>query len=635
MSENKIGIKSVSELLNMKFFIPDYQRGYRWTTQEVKDLLEDIHDFSTKECKSSGEFYCLQPLVVRQMSEQEKQEFGLSVNDVWYEVIDGQQRLTTLYLMLIALNSAIKTLRLPSNLYELRYQRDANRAASFLSSVATLSEADCTQIDYYYMSRAYLYIKEWFERRGIKLEDFCNVLLEHRISAKNLLKDIVNNVRFIWYESVNENPIKVFTRLNIGKIGLTNGELIKALMLNRHNFSNDAALKLRQQEIASQWDNIEYTLQREDFWLFLHDKGYTRPTRIDFLFDLVCEQNKLHLSDEDVKSIGSDEYKTFRYFNAYFKQDSASVDVCWNIVKSNFQTFVEWYDDLQLYHYVGFLISEGGEQTIGSLLAKWNDAGDRNTFLHFLKQEIREGLEKIVVFDEKENDDGHLKRRYKPILLFHNIQTIINQNENELENNKYELGSFYKFPFHLYKKESWDVEHINSVTENDLDTPEAEAEWLVNIYNGVKEDIQGKIRSYFKSDKEDKKKELFGEIKASFLIPEGWKSEEKNKLCNYTLLDSSTNRSYGNAIFSAKRRIIISKDRGLSMPIPRLSQDKQHVVFKDEEKIVSAFVPPCTKNVFMKYYSPMVGDSNYWTKEDAEAYKEDIMNCVKKLEEEK
>ena len=565
-----------------------------------------------------------------QMSEQEKQEFSLSVTDVWYEVIDGQQRLTTFYLMLIALNSAIKTLRLPSNLYEFRYQRDANRAASFLSSVATLSEADCTQIDYYYMSRAYLYIKEWLGRE----ENFCDVLLKHNISAEDLLKDTANNVRFIWYESVDENPIKVFTRLNIGKIGLTNGELIKALMLNRHNFSNDAALKLRQQEIASQWDNIEYTLQREDFWLFLHDKGYTRPTRIDFLFDLVCEQNKLHLSDEEVKSIGSDEYKTFRYFNAYFKQDSASIDVCWNIVKSYFQTFVEWYDDLQLYHYVGFLISEGGEQTIGSLLAKWNDAGDRNTFLHFLKQEIREGLEKIVVFDEKENDDGHLKRRYKPILLFHNIQTIINQNENELENNKYKLGSFYKFPFHLYKKESWDVEHINSVTENDLDTLEAEAEWLVNIYNGVKEDIQEKIWSYFESDKEDKKK-LFGEIKESFLIPKGWDSEEKNKLCNYTLLDSSTNRSYGNAIFSAKRRIIISKDRGLSMPIPRLSQDKQHIVFKDEEKIVSAFVPPCTKNVFMKYYSPMVGDSNYWTKEDAEAYKEDIMNCVKKLEEEK
>ena len=632
MSENKIGIKSVSELLNMKFFIPDYQRGYRWTTQQVKDLLEDIYDFSTKECKSPGEFYCLQPLVVRQMPEQEKQICNLSVNDTWYEVIDGQQRLTTLYLMLIALNSAIKTLRLPSNLYELRYQRDANRAASFLSSVATLSEADYTQIDYYHMSRAYLYIKERFGSEEINLGDFCNVLLKYSISAENPLKDTANNVRFIWYESVDENPIKVFTRLNIGKIGLTNGELIKALMLNRHNFSDDAILKLRQQEIASQWDDIEYTLQKEDFWLFLHDTGYTRPTRIDFLFDLVCEQNRLHLSDEEVKSIGSDEYRTFRYFNAYFKQNGASIDVCWNIVKSYFQTFVEWYDDLQLYHYVGFLISVEGRQTIERLLTEWNKAGHRQEFLQFLKKKIKSLLDEGLKFNEREGGDGSQKWKYRSILLFHNIQTVINQNENEVKNNKYELGSFYKFPFHLYKKESWDVEHINSVTENDLDTPESEAEWLVNIYNGVKEGIQEKIRSYFESDKEDKKG-LFDEIKASFLIPEGWKSEEKNKLCNYTLLDSSTNRSYGNAIFSAKRRIIISKDRGLSMPIPRLSQDKQHVVFKDEKKIVSAFVPPCTKYVFLKYYSSVVGDSNYWTKEDAEAYKEDIMNCVKKLEE--
>lgn len=77
----------MSELLNMKFFIPDYQRDIVGQHKRYKDLLEDIHDFSTKECKSSGEFYCLQPLVVRQMSEQEKQEFGLSV-DVWYEKID-------------------------------------------------------------------------------------------------------------------------------------------------------------------------------------------------------------------------------------------------------------------------------------------------------------------------------------------------------------------------------------------------------------------------------------------------------------------------------------------------------------------------------------------------------------------
>ena len=65
MAENKIELKSVSELLGMKFFIPSYQRGYRWTEQQVKDLLNDIWEFSLKENKRNGEFYCLQPLVVK------------------------------------------------------------------------------------------------------------------------------------------------------------------------------------------------------------------------------------------------------------------------------------------------------------------------------------------------------------------------------------------------------------------------------------------------------------------------------------------------------------------------------------------------------------------------------------------
>ena len=41
----------------------------------------------------------------------------------------------------------------------------------------------------------------------------------------------------------------------------------------------------------------------------------------------------------------------------------------------------------------------------------------------------------------------------------------------------------------------------------------------------------------------------------------------------------------------------------------------------------------CTQQVFLKYYSPTANHSNYWTKLDAEAYLEDIRECLKKLEE--
>ena len=139
---------------------------------------------------------------------------------------------------------------------------------------------------------------------------------------EEFLNDLLNNVKFIWYESVDEDPIKVFTRLNIGKISLTNAELIKALFLNRSNFGEKDSehLKLRQQEIASEWDNIEYTLQNDEFWLFLNKKkdkkDNDRTTRIDFIFDLICKQETIG----KFENIGTDDYKTFRYYYEYFRQ---------------------------------------------------------------------------------------------------------------------------------------------------------------------------------------------------------------------------------------------------------------------------------------------------------------------------
>ena len=104
--ENQIKLKSVSELLGMKFFIPSYQRGYRWTEQQVKDLLNDVNEFEPQELPNSNEktWYCLQPLVVRKM---EGNDSRLPKNDEneWYEVIDGQQRLTTILIILNPLNS--------------------------------------------------------------------------------------------------------------------------------------------------------------------------------------------------------------------------------------------------------------------------------------------------------------------------------------------------------------------------------------------------------------------------------------------------------------------------------------------------------------------------------------------------
>jgi len=74
---NQITLKTIYELLGEKFIISYYQRGYRWTKPQVEQLLKDIWEFSNKENKSKNEFYCLQPIVVK------------NTKDGW-ELIDGQ-----------------------------------------------------------------------------------------------------------------------------------------------------------------------------------------------------------------------------------------------------------------------------------------------------------------------------------------------------------------------------------------------------------------------------------------------------------------------------------------------------------------------------------------------------------------
>lgn len=633
MAENKIELKSVSELLGMKFFIPSYQRGYRWTEQQVKDLLEDIWEFSKKK-KQEYEFYCLQPLVVKCMNNNDKQKAQLNINEEWYEVIDGQQRLTTMFLILSSLKETISILGLPTDLYELKYQRESKdfNVTSFLNNISASNAINDSYIDLFYMSSAFKIIDSWLKSNKVNKGDFCNALLKLDIDDnQDNTRDKANNVRFIWYESVDEDPIKVFTRLNIGKISLTNAELIKALFLNRSNFGEKESehLKLRQQEIASEWDNIEYTLQNDEFWLFLHEKGYDRPTRIDFIFDLICEQNSLNLREELYKSIGNDDYKTFRYFYEYFRTDSSNIEDCWKEVKKYFQTFKEWFDDLELYHYVGYLRCPLKKKEkvidIKELYDKW--IGTKDIFVKFLREKIKERIKDCNdLAKQYEVDGGPAKTTCRSLLLLHNIQTVVNQNNKLSSKEEYKLPVFYKFPFHLFKNENWDVEHIDSNTTNGLENEKDQKEWLKYSVLGANpsEELKKEIMDFLRNDNGKKTfEDLCQEIEKDNQS-ESWHNPEqdKNKVWNFVLLDAGTNRGYGNTLFPAKRRCIIGKDQGKTYLI-----DDETLEVSSQDGAI-AFIPPVTKNVFLKYYNTSIENLREWSESDAEAYKENILKTL-------
>ena len=94
MNHSDLSLKPIHELLTdehgnpTQFWIPAYQRGYRWKPLQVTQLLDDIREFSQRRNPQPEEFYCLQPLVIKATAHGP------------FEVVDGQQRLTTLLLIL-------------------------------------------------------------------------------------------------------------------------------------------------------------------------------------------------------------------------------------------------------------------------------------------------------------------------------------------------------------------------------------------------------------------------------------------------------------------------------------------------------------------------------------------------------
>lgn len=643
---NTLELKSIAELQDMAFYIPAYQRGYRWTQQQVKDLLKDILEFSEK--KGNASIYCLQPLViVKRLSDEDSvmkriheakdlNEVRHLLKEQW-EVVDGQQRLTTIRLILEVLQQP--------HFYDIEYETRKN-SASFLDGIMNgIPDSNVKEnIDYYYIKQAVYCTNNWL--KGKDIDRFRNVLL--------------HQVKFIWYETQENNPKEVFTRLNIGKISLTNAELIKALLLNKSNFPNDdySRVRLRQQEIAMEWDVIEYTLQSNEFWLFLNEPGNERSTRIDFIFDMICQEDMLHCKDDQEIQM-NDDLKTFRYFNHYFetqKQKEEAIQTIWEKVKEIFQTLQEWFDDKELYHYIGFLICIG--KSVNRIYRQWTRYATKSAFrenylMKAIKESIRyKDIENTVYEVDAEVPQefkGGVKQNCRPILLLYNLQTVINQNNVLAENKKYREGVFYKFPFHLYKSEDWDVEHIDSNTENKLNDIQSQREWLLNAYFGLQGEVFKEIRknikdffekftgkNYEQSEDPDKQKarnERFEELRSSIDDINGnirLSQIEKNKIWNFALLDSSTNRSYGNAIFPAKRRVIIGKDQGKRFFPPTVDENGAIVECKVQES-QSSFIPPCTKSVFLKYYNAASSDFNTWNKEDAIAYMNNIKVTLKEF----
>jgi len=360
-------------------------------------------------------------------------------------------------------------------------------------------------------------INGWLDARKIRY-----------IAINDLFKRFIESVFFIWYVIPPEDdPITMFTKVNLGKIPLTSAELIKALLLNKDNFSED--IYKRQTEISLAWDRIEQGLRDDSFWYFLNENEKS-GTRIDLLFELLAyEQNDKLL----VPIPTGQNYFPFLVFSAALNaapDKEEFVKVLWKEVEKLYAEFQGWYADLNKYHIIGYLISSGVNiAEICALTRGKRKSAIMNALLEKTKAITGRYDLKTITYDNTSD-----RRKIRRLLLLFNIATLVCKSEKQ-----------YRFPFDIYKGETgdkikWDIEHIHAT-----------------------------------ADEAD---------------------EADDGIGNLTLLDLQTNRSYKDAPFNEKRKIIIEREsKGL-------------------------FVPLCTKNIFLKVYSRDLSKMDIWGDADKADY---------------
>ena len=636
-------IRTVIPLVELRgtFLVENYQRGYRWTKEEVTNLLVDFTSFAQQDGLTNKAVYFLQPIVVSRL--ESSKEYPR------WELIDGQQRLTTIYLMDAVLRNLLQT---RSDLsFDIEYQARPD-SADFLKKladnpgVAELPEADAN-MDFYHMFQACRTIHMYFSQKDN----------QQRGLIRRLYPIFTGNIHILWYDTTDENdrPVERFSRLNMGRIPLTGAELSRALLLNsaNHNLSDELVFAVnsrdelakcynqqlaqqivtrRQVVLGSRWDDIERELHDPDFWAFLGGKvSDTRATRIGFLLDLYANKPASETKEYfafDALSRLLDPASTNDTEQA--EQEGWDAQKLWDDITRSYQMLRFWYEDHDYYHWIGYLSDQSGREGIRILLQHAKEMR-KSDFKDFVFTQIRQTLSKEEVLptlkDLEYGKDGALISK---LLFLFNV-------EYARKNGQFAgCRQAGRFPFGEHREHSWSLEHIHAQNGERLQKYEDWRAW-VRDHKKVLEEIHGESLPKVKEGKltleefARQKEKLVDECVKSLnlskkdasvdkfeeLSDKVWKfmqdlwntnEDELDSLFNLALLDIRQNIVLSNSIFAAKC----------------------HLVREMRKK--GEYVPIATEALFMRRFSTEDLHLPYWSEEDRKGYEDALLDILSTFE---
>lgn len=552
MTENKL-LYSTRELFNnylsgKKYSIPAYQRGYKWETKDIIRLLDDILEFNQNE--DLNLLYCLQNITLTETNE-------------GYNVVDGQQRLTTLAIILSYLgeyNIINNKIAYKVRLQTAEFLRDYIYKSSDIDNYKDWDQflfskkgegLDFDYQDIYYIFNAYKTVSEWFSNHTYQKEEMKNKILD--------------NVKLIVNLPKNVEEQELFENLNGKRVPLDGADLIRALIITRvakrevgvvdDSVKQNVLMNERRIRIGLTLDAINLWWSDDNRKIYF--RNFSKEAKINGENNIKFDENiypinylyKLYiLINNDVLSMDFFERKSI---------EEGFLDSLLNLQR----TIENWYNDKELYHLILFTaIYATNRLSFNELYNEWKKCSKRE-FVKFLKTKIAITQTYKELIEQKD----YTLEKHKEVAFTENWYE-----ENELVSvsvlldiiSNLNLHLDVKLPAYHFKAYNEDLEHIfpqtpigDKIKDNDKQTQILlqYIEIINNLSTNNKIEIDKKEIDWNNQEwKENIKKRI--NSKLSTIIP-------INSLGNMCLLHQSVNRGFGNDFFLEKRIDIMKKSQ--------------------------------------------------------------------------
>lgn len=551
-------IYSVQDLFSnfLNFNIPDYQRGYKWNASDATKLLDDLKKFEESNPKD-GDFYCLQNITLVPNKD------GKSLN-----VVDGQQRLTTLYILLSYYkNCKNRELEDFSNIIKYSIRESTAEKLKELNGETDWDEINpslAKHRDEFYILTVAESIKTWFSSNSLKFD-----------TVWNKLKLIVNTI-----EGKSEETI--FANINGGKVPLDGADLVRAILMTKSAKEKFSELKSTEKtnefrvRMGIEIDGINQWWSNEDVKAYYaqfisgdiqNDDLFKKDFPINLLYKIFYE---IYKDNEKLKNKEKDfSFDFFEYGTDFDGKGGNNYYEMYEKILSLHLILKDWYNNSEIYHLLGYLFFNFKKTiSLGTIWKEWESSRSKHDFTEKLKDLISAELEKFVEeLDAKDQDQSRrreLLRRIEDIKYdwYNNVYTekllplldvIQFQNTQKIQKGC--------LPVEYFKKANEQKEHIMCQnprkTDDGKELTNGEISSFIKALNFTAEDNEITIELNKLIPKNDKNGKLTSEVIEQ--IESKLHDYCLNSIGNIVLLDSHVNESYGNAPHNQKVARITSE----------------------------------------------------------------------------